>query len=509
MPFDSNAPAVSTYPAVQPGHQRGSAGGSMAGSAVIENVYSVYDPFSIQRLAYKRHGIRPTFADMMDMMGPDYNRGVKAPTTGHYEQNNWVGQQITVGAIEDEAGGAGNSMDIELATVNMADLGVAINGDPAYSSSVRVGDLILLTNGKLAYVSSKNGLENNPNIITITPFDSTLDLDSVVLADQVLSIVTNAHASATGLPEGLVPSTFQYTNKFQIVKEAAHIAGDELTNEPFVQIVEGENSVFAVMRQDMMDRFNRARGGALTWGEENDNVSVTNSQLGYDTPITWTEGFMSFMTGNSYSNTYNPAAFDLDELTEIAATFEAENIGTRTICSLQGHRYSYLMETALDNKFDQSLSNAMIVKALTGYGLSMDDWQPIIEQQDWVAWLGWQGVRRSNFNFHFRMMHEFVAPDGAGGSSYTYPYNAIYLPLSMQRDRKTGTQRPSIGYEWKQLGSYSRKMVFGTFAGAGAAGVGGYVEVPVDQYDRASTFMICEHAFHGSCPNKIIYHEQE
>lgn len=511
MPFTS-APAVADYPAATQGMNFGSVGGNVAHSDIVENLYSVYDPFSIARLAFERHGKRPSFAMMLDLLGPDFNTGVKAPTVGHYERNNWVGQLINIGSIDTAASGDGNDIIVVLGTDNMTTTGLTVSGAATKASNIRVGDLVLLPTGnKLAYVKAKNtATTTNPHKITLAPFDSSIDLDNYITAGETYAVVTNAHAAASGLPEGLTPTAFKYTNKFQIVKEAVRASGSELTNEPFVQIYNANETVFAVMNQDAMDRFEKARGGALFWGEENDNVDSTTSQLGYDTKITWTEGLMAFQAGNSYQNTYNPAAFTLDEIDEIASTFEAENVGTRTIAGLQGNEYTYILQNALDSVFDQSLSNALVVKSLTDYNLSLDSWQPVIEGQDWMAWLGWQGVRRSNFSFHFRMMHEFVAADGGGAADYSYKYDCIWLPLSGQRDIRTGEQRPSIGYNWKQMGNYSRKMVFGNFGGAGVAGNGGYggLTVAANEYDMITSYMVSEIAGHFACPNKIVYHTQ-
>lgn len=509
MPFASGAPAVASYPAALQGMNTGSVGGGVAHATVVENLYSTYDPFSIERLAFERHGRRPGFANLLDVLGPDFNQGKKAPTTGHYERNNWVGQLVKIGSVVTPAGGAGNDIIIAVATDNMTTTGVTVSGAARKGSNGRVRDILLLPGGKLAQITAKN-TSTDPHRYTLTPLDSTIDLDDYVTADESYAIVTNAWAPGSNLPEGLLPKTFRYTNQFQIIKEAVAITGTELTNETFVQVAGTQGSVVHIMNQDMMDRFDHARSGALLWGEENDNINDTATTIvGYDVPVSWTEGFMTFQNANSYQLEYDPSAYTTDEFDEIAATLERENLGTRTILSLQGNQYQYLVQGALEDKYDQSLSTTLLAQSMTDYNLSMDEWQPVIERQDWIAWLGFQGVRRSNFIFHFRMMHEFVSPDAGGADAYDYPYDAIYLPLSKVRDRQSGEQRASFGYEWKQLGSYSRKAIYGTMNGAGVAGAGGYSPVAVSEYDWQRTYAICEHAFHGACPNKIIYHKQQ
>lgn len=506
MPYGSfgSAPSVASYPAAAAGMNTGGVGGNVMDSGVVESIYSVYDPFSIQRLAHERHGKRPGFISTMEMLGPDYAKGAKAPTIGHYERNNWVGQMVTVGSIDTAASGAGNDMVIVLGTDNMTNTSAVTT---LQSSNIRPKDWILLPSGEIAIVKSKD-TSVSPHKVTIAPADSTVNLDDEVTATETYAVVTNSHARASGLPEGLTPKTFKYTNQFAIIKEAARASGSELTNEPFVGINQVGETVFQVATQDAMDRFENARSGMLLWGKENDNVTDANTQLGYTVDLTWTEGFMTFQNGNSYQNTYNPAAFTTDEFQEIAATFEGENIGAQNICSLQGHQYLYILENALETVFDGSLSNAMISASMQAYGLSLDDWQPYMENSSWRAHLGWSGIVRSGFNFHFKRMHEFVRPDGAGASDYDYAYDAIYLPLTYQRDVRTGEHRPAIGYEWKEKDGYSRKVVMGTLNGAGVAGQNGYATIPVDQYDVATAFMISEIAGHWSCPNKIIYHTQ-
>lgn len=507
MPF-TNGIAAAGLPAVTPGMNVGSVGGAVAHSTVVESVYSVYDPLSIERLAFQRHGMRPGFAEMLDILGPDFNKPKNAPTTGHYERNNWIGQLVNVGSIVTPSGGAGNSMVIAVGTDNMTTTGVTVSASARKGSNIRVRDLILLPGGKLAQVTVKN-VTTDPHRLTIVPLDANVDLDDLVTETEEYAVVSNAHAPGSGLPEGMIPKVFKYTNQFQIVKESIAISGTELTNEPFVQVYNAGDSIFGVMSQDAMDRFNRARSGALLWGEENTNIDDTTTQIGYDVKVSWTEGFMAFKTANSYETDYDPSAFTLDEFDEVAAILERENLGTRTVLSLQGNQYQYLVQAALEDKYDQSLTTTLLAGVATDYNLSLDEWQPVIDNQDWIAWLGFQGVRRSNFIFHFRMMHEFVSPDAGGAAAYSYPYDAIYLPLSRVTDRKSGEQRASIGYEWKELPPYSRKLVYGNLDGAGVAGVGGASQTAISQYDWRQAFMLTELAFHGACPNKIVYHTQE
>ena len=53
------------------------------------------------------------------------------------------------------------------------------------------------------------------------------------------------------------------------------------------------------------------------------------------------------------------------------------------------------------------------------------------------------------------------------------------------------------------LNGYSREVVFGTTAGIGVAGTGGFANVqPSSDKDLMQGGMLGEIAFHGACPNK-------
>lgn len=482
----------------------------MAGSDVVPTMFSVYDPLSIQRMAFKRHGKRPNFMSLLDTLGQDFNSGINAPVLGHYELNNWGGRLLKVGSIVTPSSGAGNSMVVALHTDNMFTPGVTVSGSAAKASDIRPTDVVLLADGKLARVLSKNtGVD--PHRVTIEPLDETCDLDDVVTAGVAYSVVTNLHARGSSLPQGFMPTSMKYTNEFAIVKEAFAADGSELTNQTFIQIVPtGDGTVVAVMEQEAMDRWSAACAGVLVWGEENTNINDTGTKHDYDVKVSWTEGLMPWRAANSYEEDYDLAAFTLDDVKEVASTLEVEELGTREVLSLAGHEYKYLIDETMHDFFDGSLTPALLKKSVSSYNLSLDDWQPILDQ-DFIAWLDFQSIRAFNFQFHYRMMHEFVAPYSGGAAAYEYKNAAIYLPLSKVKDRQSGVQQAAFGYHWKEnpTSRYSRKMVVSPMNGAGVAGIGGISPTAVDTYDWAQTGMVSEIAFRGACPNKLLYHKKQ
>ena len=74
-------------------------------------------------------------------------------------------------------------------------------------------------------------------------------------------------------------------------------------------------------------------------------------------------------------------------------------------------------------------------------------------------------------------------------------------------DSRERSTRAFIGYDYKALGGYKREAVSGVIAGAGVAGMNGYVSggQAAHQYDTVQSYLVSEYAFHGACPNQFIW----
>ena len=71
-------------------------------------------------------------------------------------------------------------------------------------------------------------------------------------------------------------------------------------------------------------------------------------------------------------------------------------------------------------------------------------------------------------------------------------------------DRLSNSNRPTIGYEYKGLGPYSRDNVFGSLAGAGVGGDNTPFGKAVTEYDTMRYFLMSHCGFHGAVANQMV-----
>jgi len=504
MPFVSPGDvqmAPGLFPSGAPNNNLSTVGGGVAAQPVVSSLYD-YDPFSIMRLLFERHGQPPTFLQMLDAMGPDFNRGVSAPTTGHYEKD-WIESLVGIQAII-SGGGAGVDVIVSLTAASMYNPSITVGGVAAQASYPRVGQMIYFPDGKKAYIKAKNTTVN-PHRLTLSPLAVTVDIQPSITAGNSYFISDNAYAEGSGLPPGVLPRVYKWTNTFQIAKEACASTGSELTNQTFVQFKQNvDGSVFMEIEMDMMKRFDLARSGALLWGQQISNVTDTGTQVGYDVPVRGTQGFINWVSTSANTDTYTVGSYTTADFYVIANIFEQQATGAQEAISWDGYGIWIAREQALQAFFANNIAPAMFQGMMSKADITFPDWDPA-NAKDFMAWLGFMGAHIGGISFYFKKLNEFSKAVGAGASGYNATNWSIIAPLSNVTDRTTGRQRAYIGYEWKQLGPYSRKAVLAHFGGAGAAGNGGYTPVAVNEYDIYRCGMVSELAFHGACPNKVVY----
>lgn len=493
------APAL--FPSGAPNNNISTNGGGVAATPVVSSLYD-YDPFSIMRSVFERHGQPPTFLQMLDMLGPDFNRGVAAPTTGHYEKD-WVESLVKLGAIVTASTGPGTQVIVALHADSMYNTNVTVGGVAAQASYPRVGQMIYFKNGKKGYITAKNTAVL-PHRLTLKPLLTTVDLAGAITATESYFISDNAHAQGSGLPPGVLPRIYKYINEFQIAKEACASTGTELTNKLFVQFVPGQDgNIFMAIDADMQKRFDNTRSGMLLWGQTINNITDATTVVDYDVAVKGTEGFIQWLQTNASSDTYTAGAYVIDDFYALTNIEEQQAVGTNELMTWDGYGLWVAREKALQAFFANNFAPALMQKMLSDNKVSFDDWQPG-DDMDFIAWMGFRAVHVGGFTIYFKKLQEFTQAVGAGATGYTFKDWSIIGPLSNVTDQSTGRQRAYIGYEWKEMNSYSRKVVLGDFAGVGAAGQGGYRPIATNQYDSYHCGLVSEQAFHGACPNKMI-----
>lgn len=495
----SYSPSFGSLPGGLANPNVGSVGGSMATEKVVSTLYD-YDPYAIYRAVADRHTAYPMFRQMLRMQNA--TRAVSAPTTGHYERD-WRFNLVTFASI-DATTAAGEDAVYTLDASSMYDLSVNVSGSARQASAVRVGDIIESYTGARILVTAKT-TSSTPHTITVKPLSASVDVDAEFSATGTYAIFGNMHAEGSTIPEGLLPRISKYTNVFQIVKEGAGTTGTELTNQTWAQIVPGKDgSIFMAIEGDTMMRYERAMCYTLLFGTTANNLTAAaTTEVPFDVAIKGTEGLVPFVSVNGHTDNYTSGSYSIDDFDAMAVIFEQERIGTRQIVTYDGYTIFQETENALQTLLNANLT-VELLKTLGGDGkVPSDSLQPY-ESNDFSFYIGFRAVRKSGYDFFFRMLHEFNDYTGAGAPNYEYPSYRIATPLGFAVERASGNEVPYVSYEYKGLNGYNRHDLVDYTAGIGVAGAPGMARVASTTYDVARMGIVSEIAGHFACPNKCI-----
>lgn len=476
----------------------GSVGGNVMAQGVISQ-YQMYAPNELVQV-FERHNYAPSFRLMLKTMG--FNRGTAAPTIGHYEYP-WRKNLVTVDSIITPSAGPGTSVVIELAAGDMYNAGVNVNGVAAQASYPIKGELLLFPDGEMAQITVKDTTVT-PHRLTLTPIDVAVDLVTSITAGEQYFIATNAWGEGTGLPEGRVPRVVRYSNTFQIVKGAAGSTGSELTNKMYFEPVAGQpGSFFAKVSIDTMYRFEQDSDGALLWGQQINNITEFNSELGFDVNVSGTEGLIRFATVNGNTDTYTVGNFQMADFDDFSRYYERERIGVNDLLCLQGQDMSIEVENVLIDILNGDLAAMLTKQYMYGTGEFGAGFEKAADPAAFALKFDYRAVKKSGYNYFFYNMPVFNESVGAGSAAYDYPNWQVILPIGYVKEKSSGDNRATIGYEYKKLGSYSREEVIADISGVGVAGSGTPYRIASNPNDIYKMGMLAEIAFHGTCANHV------
>lgn len=476
-----------------------------AGIASETELYTIYDrPIPEQFDLFARHMQYAGFGMMLKGMG--FTRMVSTPTTGHYEED-WLHELITVGSVDTAAVNPGDEAIIVLHADDHYDTGL---GAPNVASYPVVGDVIELADGTQAQVTAKNTAAATHEL-TLTPLSSTGDI-SGIQADDVFGIIYNLHAEGSGLPSGRAPRILKYNNTFGVIKHTFGATGFELTNSVYHETIPGQpsskgKSIYAKIERDELIRYEMSKSGLLVFGQQADNLVDTATALGFDTPISGSEGFVQFARTAGNQDTYTVGSYDTTDFDNAATLLlDERSAATNDLIGWLGPD----IFTEIENSFTTTLVNNLvhtvdrIVPGYQSYLNSQYQQQLTQDETDATLSFGYSAIRKNGFTFHMKRLSEFADTRRLGGSTYNYRNWAIWHPISWTMDRLSNSSRPTIGYEYKGLGPYSRDNVFGSLPGAGVGGDNTPFGKAVTEYDTIQYFLMSHCGFHGAVANQLV-----
>jgi hypothetical protein len=468
---------------------------------------TVYErPIPEQMYLFERHANYVGFATLLRMMGNADM--VQLPTIGHFE-NPWIHDQLDVGAIVTPPGGAGDNIVVSIDPAAHYDSSATVGGAPREATYPVVGDVIELYDRTQGIIIAKDS-SLIPNQVTIRPLKTTGDLTPMA-GGQSYSILYNLHAEASGLPAGRAPRVMRYNNTLGLIKHSFGLTGFELTNAVYHELTPGGNnagqSIEVKIKSDEVKRFEKSKSGLLLHGQTADNIQSTATELGIDVPIESTEGFLDFGLTSGTTDNYTPGSYTITDFDTIAnILLDERSAAQNDVMGWLGPNIFTEIENSFTNTLTQNLIYTVdsIVPGYANYMNQQYHQQVTASSQDFTLSFGYSAINKNGFVFHMKRLSEFADIRRAGNSDYPYRAWAYWYPISWTRDMLSGSNRPTVGYQYKGMGSYQRDNLFGELPGAGVGASNSPYGPPVTEFDTIRYFLMSHCGFHGAVGNAIV-----
>ena len=349
----------------------------------------------------------------------------------HFEEN-WIASSFTSSTTITGAQGAGVQVNLQVSPSYI---------DASGNYYPRLNDILMFSNGVKAQVIVDNGT----GLLTVKPLKTTGVI--VYTADEQIIIPSNAFGEGTGQPNGRVSDVFRYDFNMQIIKETINTTGTELTNQMWVNSIDGTtiNAWFDKAKSIDLDyRMALAIDGMLLYGTKADNTGI----LG-----TTSEGLVDAVTTQGGNGTYTQGLFSValfDQMNRYLDKQQAPNEYT----GLLGYQAFQDVENALSNVFTQ---NPIIFAGGNGKTLGQMMFGDMASKIDSSVDIGFRSITKTDRTFHLLKLAQLSNPQLYGATGFSEASRMIFVPLDKPTQPKGG-QVPRLGVRYKELGGYSRKM---------------------------------------------------
>lgn len=431
--------------------------------------WNIHKPDKMSRL-FARHGHqgKPFF---MKLFALGWEYPVAADSYSHFEDY-WITDSFKVKSDVGDPG-AGESALVTLDSTSL-------NTNNKYYP--RLWDLVLLPTQVIAQIIAiDDTTAPTAPVLTLRPNKATNNIGALTAGDE-LAIISNAFSEGGDMPDGRFNSTIEYTNYTQLIKDAVKITGHELTRREWIdswQPVEnpkGANFQPLMWSKALLDidyRMALWASGALLVGEETTNTGMTDAATG-NSPTT-TIGLIPEIKSKGTVYPKAMAAFTIADdfhainkliLKSYGSTDVFFGCGIDRRSSLNELLKTYIANTLVD--YTKRVEQQFYPHAGTDVNMGVE--------------MGFTYFKYNEVMYHLNTMEEFHHPKVMGISGYPYESMGLIIPMTKRRDPASGKMLSSIGYRYKELNNYSRRM---EIVNEGSANV----PVPTSGFDYKKTSM--------------------
>jgi hypothetical protein len=398
----------------------------------------------------------------------------------HYEEafmHNTV--NVTFGSANPSGAG---SLDLEFIAQDNVD---ALNGDASISGTnedmpVRVGDLLLTSQGDILYV---HALTQHASAPTISVYNTqgafTGSNYTTTGSGEAVTIIGNTFAENSGQPESLMPRVHTYENNVMIIKESFEVSGTEATNVIYFKVDNekmGSGYLWYLKGEaDTYKRFLDYCELQLILGKQVATAQTNMTQRG-------TEGLLDFIESRGQS-------MDLGSASITMADFDA------IVKSLD--KYRGAKEMALYAGIDLSLDIDDLLAAQGAYAAGGANYGTFQNNKDMALNLGFNSFSRGGYTFHKKTYDLFNHPKLMGATGFNYPGYGMCIPMDTQRDARSGAKIPSLRIRFKAANGYSREMEHWLTGSA-------VLKNKTNAEDNLKSHYRTERGFEGFAPNRFM-----
>lgn len=394
-------------------------------------------------ILFRKHGMQrmPFF---MELFSTGMESAMDQDTFYHHEDMFFNEPMI---AFENTAGGAaGATVTIRIALANIVNA----------TTFLRKNDNLLFPGRVTAQISNiiYNGATDID--VQVKPHLAAQAIPAVV-ANQRIGVIGNAKSRGSANPPAIAPRTEKFSHKFQIISETTGVEGSLLAEADWIKTDSMgrslPNGVWSEATAETEYRQACAISNTLLFQNytDNGNVDSTNNNA----PIQTTEGFFPWAIALGLSLPVAVGAFSLDDFDDIVRYQKTQFIGKYCQAKLPITRYMDVQD-ALGLQFTDSNIPQIGLQA----SKDLPGFDSLTATQTFAF------LNRANVVFMFNEFEELndnqVFPQGGEYSSL-----ACYYPMGTKKFTNDKVPSPIIGYRYKAMNGYSRRMEVFKLAGAG------------------------------------------
>lgn len=390
------------------------------------------------------------------------------PTIAHWEED-WIVNNFLVGSIITPSTGPGTNVTFALDTTSMYTntMPGGVTGTFSYLAEM---DIIQLVDGSEVQVI-KGGVNQavNPFQITVRPALAANDIATKLVQGGRYWIPSNAFGEGTFGAKPKIPRVFRWSNNTQIIKSSFAETGSSATNKLPFRNIKGMEGSLLILGGDATDRLQFSRiSGALFFGKQADNLTVTSDSTGFTVPIKKTQGLDDYISTYGNILPYSAGSFDMDDFDAITEIFNRERISTTNILMPLAFQLHAQINTLLKNFmdytcFDYAAKNWPFKSSIMDGMMGTMNSDP----KDFFLWLDFAGIKKNGYNLLMKHQQELDDIQQAGTTGYAWQQTGYALPVASytNADGDNGMS-PSIGYKYKALNGYNREMSVAWTGGA-------------------------------------------